>query len=212
MTRIWLVRHGETQLNAGGETYTGWNDHPLTELGVRQAELTAKRLAREPVTQVFSSGLARAEETARIIAEPHGLQVGTRPSLNEAHYGNWVGRTRTEIMAEDPEFFASWDKDAEHVRIPGGETFAETTERAYNQISQIAYDLPNQTAVVVAHKAVNRLILCRILGYPLSEYRQIGQSNCALNLLLWENGYWLVESINDTFHLKSLKKKTSHHK
>ncbi len=204
VTRIWLVRHGETHLNTRSEAFTGWNEDPLTKLGEKQAQLTAARLKGEPIKYACSSALSRARQTARIIAAPHSLEVQPCDALNEVDYGEWVGKTRPEIKSEYPEIYDHWVTEAEFIKIPGGETFAEVAHRAMAELERIAEEAAGQTALVVAHKSTNRIVLCRILGLSVSNYLQIGQDNCALNLLIYQQGTWIVECINDHQHLAGL--------
>lgn len=197
-TRIWLVRHGETTFNAGSDRFNGWNDDLLTDRGRRQAASASARLATEPLRAVYSSDLARARDTARIIARPHALDVGVINELREVHYGDWVGQTHQEIAAATPDLYEAWKKDAEHVRIPGGETFGEALSRSRPILDSLANRHPDSTVAVVSHKSIIRILICSILGMSISRYQQIGMENCGLSLILSRPGSaWQIESTND---------------
>lgn len=201
ITRIWLVRHGQIAHNRGVEAFTGWNGASLTDDGVRQANLVSRRLSHEPLEHVFSSSLARAQQTAEIIAVPHSLDVTPLHGLNEVNYGEWDGLTRQQARSASPDVYSAWVADAEHVRIPGGETFAETAERSWQALLQVADMAAGGACAAVSHKSTIRILLCLVMGLPVSQYRQIGQSNCALNLLIRDGSRWVVRLVNDETHL-----------
>ena len=90
--RLLVARHAETSDNAI-ERWQGWNDSPLTPLGVAQAEASARRLTAEPVTAIYASDLGRAAHTARIVAAPHGLTPYLTPALRERNVGVFSGLT-----------------------------------------------------------------------------------------------------------------------
>src|SRR4051812_19585817 len=99
--RILLARHGETVFNIEGR-WQGQADSPLTERGRAQARELGRALASEPIAAVYSSDLGRAADTARAVAEPHGLKVITDERLREIHVGEWTGKGRAEILAGWP--------------------------------------------------------------------------------------------------------------
>ena len=129
MTRILLVRHGETEWNAAGRVQ-GWTDSPLSDRGRAQAARLAARLAAFPLAAVYASDLSRARDTARALAAPHGLPVLDDPGLRERCYGDWEGLTLSELEARYPD---AWDRyhrqRALDVLIPGGETWEEVAAR-----------------------------------------------------------------------------------
>ena len=94
MTTLLLVRHGETDWNRDGR-WQGQSDTPLNELGRRQARELAEQL--DGVDVVYSSDLARARETAEILAERAGVEVRLDPRLRERGFGAWEGLTLAEI-------------------------------------------------------------------------------------------------------------------
>ena len=102
MTTILLVRHGETDWNLE-RRWQGHIDRPLNDVGRAQARALADRLDSEPFAAVYSSDLARARETAEIVAAAHGLPVHLDPRLREADVGEWSGLTADEIERRYPE-------------------------------------------------------------------------------------------------------------
>ncbi len=199
-TVVWLARHGETRW-AAEDRYNGRADTELSERGRRQARQLAARLSREPVAAVYCSSLNRCTETASFVAERHGLMPRPVADLVEVDYGAWDGMLRTEILARYAELYAAWKADPASVLPPGGESGYSVLARALPALHGIVAAHPDHTVVVVAHKAVNRLLLCDLLGIPPRLYRaRIGQLPCALNRIEWHGREPMLTLLNDTSH------------
>src|SRR5437016_5387491 len=129
MTRLLLVRHGETDWNCEHR----WQGHAgpgLNALGARQASAAAERLAASAPAAVYTSDLERAAETAAVIGRRLGLAAPIEDArLREVDVGSWSGRTRAEIAASDPQAFRQWSEGAND-GYPRGETFVELEQRA----------------------------------------------------------------------------------
>jgi broad specificity phosphatase PhoE len=150
VTRILLVRHGETDWNLD-RRLQGHADRPLNETGREQARDLAAELADEPLDAVYSSDLSRAEETARIIAEARGLDVTALQSLRERHFGTWEGLTDEEIHERFP--------DAADGVLGDGEPRDELDRRVLGALERIAEEHPDGTALVVSHGGPLRAVL-----------------------------------------------------
>ncbi len=165
-TRVVAVRHGETAWNA--ETrLQGQLDIPLNATGRRQAACTGRALAHEGIEAIWSSDLARARETAEIVAARLGLRPREDERWAETDAGDWTDRLFDDVIAEDPDGFAAFDALAPDFAFPGGESFAEQQERVVAAIDDIraAGPLP---ALVVCHRNSIRLALERARGERLS--------------------------------------------
>ena len=128
VTRVFLVRHGETEWNAG-RTFQGQQDSKLTPRGLRQASELAERLAGEGVEIIYSSDLGRAANTARMVGDRLGLGVSLEPTLREIDCGLWTGLSYDEVSIRWPEDFANWRTRPHLHRMPGGESVAEVQRR-----------------------------------------------------------------------------------
>lgn len=149
-TTFLLVRHGEADWNVEGRVQ-GHSDRPLTENGVAQARALAEQLADAPISAVYSSDLARAHDTARLIAQAHGLRVETVPELRERDFGTWEGLTDEEVLQRFPEArTGSWG-DAE--------TREELEARVVNAMGRLAARHPNGEVVVVTHGGPLRALI-----------------------------------------------------
>ena len=161
MTRILLVRHGQSAWNASGR-WQGWADPPLTALGRRQAEAAARAIGA--VDAVVASDLDRAIGTAMAISEAIGIgPVVVEPGLKERDVGEWTGCTRDEIAERWPEVFSAYTgglvPGAAPVTPPGGETVDTLIARVTAALGRVA-DLigPGAEAVAISHGGVIRSV------------------------------------------------------
>ena len=172
MTTLLLVRHGETDWNRDGR-WQGHADTPLNERGREQARALAARLDGEPIAAVYASDLARARETAEIVAASLGLEVRVDPRLREIHFGGWEGLTSAEIEQRFPEEVARWRADDGANAFAGGETYARMGERVVDALSEIAAAHPTQTVLVILHGGPIRGLLAHAAGITYGEQRRL---------------------------------------
>ena len=200
MTRIFLIRHGETEWNKQNRLQ-GNSDVHLSPEGFHQAITLAEHAPFRNADAIYSSNLARAMETARVIAERFNLTVKLMPELREMNYGDWEGRFISELAKESPEAFGKFFTDPERCHPPHGETFLECQARVMIGIRDIIDKHENQKVIVVSHGATNRLILAAALDVPIHKLWSISQFNMALNVLRVDDGEFTVELMNSTLHL-----------
>jgi broad specificity phosphatase PhoE len=150
VTEMLLVRHGETDWNRKHRVQ-GHTDVPLNAAGTAQAEALADRLASVRLAAVYSSDLARARQTAEIVAWRQGLDVVLEPGLREKNFGSWEGLTDIEIAERFP--------DAVRGRWGDGETTEEVAGRALTAIERIRAREHDGPVVVVSHGGAIRTIL-----------------------------------------------------
>jgi len=208
MTRIILVRHGQTEWNRV-ERFRGRADVPLDETGLAQAKATGRRIAAEwRPAAIYSSPLSRAVKTAEAIARRCGLKGQTDPGLADIDYGQWQGLTPDEARARWPEEVDAWYRTPNTARIPGGETLDSLRARAMATVSALAARHEDETIVLVGHTVINRIILLGVLGLPNSRFWRLRQDTCAINVFELEDGDWTLALLNDTSHLRSLPEPT----
>ena len=184
MMKIILARHGETPWNAAGR-YQGQIDIPLSEIGEAQASKLGERLREVPITRAVSSQLSRAKTTAEFAlgkGRKSILQIDER--LQEIAHGEWEGLLAQEIAERDPITFQAWRDAPETVQMPNGENLQQVLDRAWQGFADACNGLgDNDTLLVVAHDAVNRVLLCKILGLGLNRLWQFRQAPTTINLL-----------------------------
>lgn len=199
--RVLLVRHGETPWNAEGR-YQGQIDIPLSEAGEAQALALWKRLETVAIDRAVASPLSRARNTAQIaLGERAGL-LTLDAGLSEIAHGTWEGKLASEINASDPTRFRAWRDAPETVQMPEGESLQQVYERVWPAFARAVQGLrADQTALVVAHDAVNRLILCKLLGMPFAQLWRFRQAPATVNLLEGPNAEQLdIVRLNDCTH------------
>jgi broad specificity phosphatase PhoE len=202
MTRILLVRHGETEWNRV-ERFRGRADVPLNENGLAQAEATGRRIAEQwRPAAVYSSPLSRAVRTAEAIAKHFSLPVQTHPGLIDIHYGQWQGLSPDEVRGRWPEILRAWYETPQRARIPGGETLEEVRARGIAAVGELAARHDGQTIVLVAHTVMNRAILLGVLGLGTDRFWHLRQDPCAINLFEAGARDFTLVSMNDTCHLR----------
>ena len=200
MTKIFLIRHGETEWNAIGKLQ-GSSDIKLLPEGIEQARLLAEHAPFSAVDAIYSSDLSRAMTTAEILAEKFGLQVIKERGLRETSFGDWEGRFLSDLAKENSLGFEKFFTKPDKVQPPGGETFLQSQARIMNAFDEIIADNEGKNIIVVSHGAAIRLILCAALYIPIRKMWSIGQYNMALNILLFEEGNFSIELLNSTLHL-----------
>lgn len=168
MTRLLLIRHGQTDWNLEGR-YQGQSDPPLNRAGRRQAAAVARQLADQPIEAIYASDLERAAETARIIAAATGLEVCLRRELREINQGEWEGMLFGDIQTRYNELWEARRHDPTHARPPGGESVAELAERIWGMLDEIACAHPDGRVAVVSHGLALAAVLCRVRGLPLTR-------------------------------------------
>jgi len=201
MTRVILVRHGQTEWNRV-ERFRGRADVPLNEAGLTQARATGERVAAtwRPAA-IYSSPLSRALRTAEAIAGHFALPVQAHPGLADIDYGAWQGLTPDEARAQWPGMVDAWFHDPAHAEIPQGETLAQLRERAMATVAALCARHPDETIVLVGHTVINRVILLGVLGLANERFWRLRQDTCAINVFEAEGGDYTLVLLNDTCHL-----------
>jgi broad specificity phosphatase PhoE/ribonuclease HI len=202
-TRLLLVRHGETELNAGGR-YTGRGDVPLSSVGEAQAAAVGRRVAAllPQVAAVVSSPLSRCTATAAAVAAATGgAPVVTEPDLIELDFGAWEGLTFQEVRTQWPDEYEAWLRTLS-AAPPGGESMADLTIRVRRAVSTLRARYPGVAVVVVSHVWPLKLMLRDALAAGDAFLHRLVLSAAGLSLLdSYPDGVVAVHSVNETGHL-----------
>jgi probable phosphoglycerate mutase len=187
MTELLLVRHGETDWNRD-ERFQGHADPPLNDTGRAQARALANDLGRERIDAIYTSDLARARETAELIAEGVGVPFILEPRLREVDVGEWQGLRRPEIAERFPDGMRNW-----HERGHGwerGETYEQLAERVLEAVEWIVNRHPGGRVVVVGHGGTIRVIRAHVDESTVVEHRRVlpAALNCEVFRISAENG------------------------
>jgi probable phosphoglycerate mutase len=210
---VLLVRHGETPWNREGR-YQGRTDTPLTPEGEAQAQGLGRRLAGLPIAIAITSPLTRTRRTAQAILGDRQLTLEADPGLIEISHGAWEGQLASDIELSHAEMFGIWrsNPDRDVPAGPGAETLGDVEERSWPVLVRTCARLAaDETALIVAHDAVNRVLLCRVLGLPLTRVWTFRQAPSALNILSGTSIADLqVVRLNDAEHVAPLLQESKH--
>ena len=200
-TTIFIVRHGECAGNREG-LFRGRCDFPLNETGIRQAEALALELKGLGLTRIYTSPLARATETARIIADACGADFETRAGFNNMSLGEWEGRPKREVMEEYPEEWSLWIEHPDRLHVPGGESLPDVQRRAFSNLEHLVRTHPGETFAVISHRAVIKPLLAACLGIAEPSFWKLHVDTASYSILVHEEkrGYCLT-LLNQNKHL-----------
>lgn len=204
MTEIIIARHGQTEWNVG-EVFRGRIDIGLDETGTKQAKLLAEYLGSREIDAIYSSPLKRALKTAEAIARHHNLEVEITPRLIDFNFGKWQGLPHREVQEKYKELYAEWTRNPQQVRMPDGESLDEVRERAIGVVDEVTARYEG-TVVLVAHRVVNKVLICALLGLDNSHFWDIKQDTCGITTFVYENEKFILTEHNNTFYLRSIRK------
>jgi broad specificity phosphatase PhoE len=211
-TRIYLVRHGATQLSAE-DRFAGAVDVHLSDEGKFQAGRLAERLADDSIAAVYCSPMTRTIQTATIVTAPHTLPLIHRDGLREIHHGHWEGMRRADVESQFPEEYAAWEEDPFTFAPQGGEAGVNVIARALPVIREIVLEHRGQNVLVVSHKATLRLLISSLLGFDARGYRdRLDQSPACLNVLDFKDPVRArLMLFNDVSHYTDQPKRSGSH-
>lgn len=202
MLRVILVRHGETNWNVEGR-YQGQEDTALSPRGLEQGRRLGEALQRIPIDVYIASPLKRAYMTAQFCADYQGKDVQTDSRLEEINHGIWEGQLASTIADQYPDEFQQWRTAPHLVRMPGpgGESVEDVRRRAHEALMEYVESYDGKTILVAAHDAVNKAIICDIMGLGMDHFWQIKQDNTCVNVLEYDQGQWRIVLLNYTGHM-----------
>lgn len=203
-TRLFLVRHGQSAGNAEGR-FGGHSPTPLSALGKQQAELTARALAKEKISAIYSSDLQRAIETAEPLAELIKLPINATRAFRERKVGVLEGLTFDESkMAHPQDYYALVNRNIHHV-ITEGESYRQLLRRATHELHNVLYRHQGENVVIFSHTGAICFLTLHLIG-AINRYTKttpwLVTSNCGINRFeIRGRNNVRVYAFNDTRHL-----------
>lgn len=202
MSRLLLVRHGETEMRSS-EKLWGHTDVKLSAEGLKQAGGLRNRLAEEKIDVVYSSTLERARVTAETIASRHHLDVIPCAELCEIDFGDAEGLTYSEVNQRYPEFAESRRKKGTSVKYPGGESLDDLSHRVSDFVNnRLDHHTDEETLLIVAHAGVTRILICQLLGLEARFMRHFRLDLGSLSIVGTYSQGAIISLLNDTCHLR----------
>ncbi len=201
MSTLLLVRHGETELKSSLR-YWGHTDVKLGALGIEQAERLRDLLSTEKIDVIYSSSLERASKTAEIIASRHNAEIITCAELREVNFGDIEGLTFNEVSQRYPEVVKSWIEGNLELKYPGGESLSEFAKRVTSFTRRLKNVAPEQTALIVAHSGVLRLLMCHLMDIGPQNWWRFRLDFASLSVIETNSRGAILMSLNNISHLK----------
>ena len=167
MTTLYVTRHGETEWNTEGRMQ-GWNDSPLTDLGINQAHWLYERLKDMDFNAIYSSPAGRAYKTAEILKGKRNIEIIEHDALKEINLSEWEGLNQENIKEKDEKQFYNFWK-APHLYKPlSGEDFLQLQHRVTSGIREIVKEHKDETVLIVTHTMTLKALMASLESKPIS--------------------------------------------
>ncbi len=201
-TRIYLVRHGQTQWNMD-KRMQGQKDSPLTEKGMRQAKNLHNRLLGENIGSIYSSTSERARETAEIIKGDRNVSIIFKSELKEINMGTWEGMKQCDVLNSFPH---EWDcfshSPLTYSPVGSGETYQDLADRVIPAIKNILASSTESSILIVSHRITLKVIMAYFGKQKLEDLWTTPDIDPAsLSVVCVQNGIGQIITYADTVHL-----------
>ncbi len=204
MMRLFIVRHGATAYNVGEKRIRGRIELPLSELGLKQADLAGKALAKIPLDVIYYSKIKRAAQTAEKIKKYNEkAQLIEEPLLIDLSFGDWEGKTLSEIFKSKEEEQRYYEKPSDFL-IPNGETFYQGLDRIHRLFLRLRTQT-EQNIALVTHGAMINLIFVYLYKTHVDMFWKFLVEPASISEVeLLPDGAFRIIRVNDCNHLKNL--------
>ena len=203
MTKIILIRHGETDWNRE-QVFRGRIDVALNAVGVTQARAVKESLKDTGIDGICSSPLSRAFKTASIVGENRNVAVRVEEGFTDIDFGAWQGLSHREVKEEYNDLYETWLTQPQFVTFPGGESLDDVQKRSIQALEGTLKNNPGKTLALVSHRVVLKVLLCTMLGLELSHFWYLRQDTCAINRFECKDSHYFMTLLNDTCHLREV--------
>jgi len=213
-TRLYMIRHGQTEWNKKKKIQGILDDIPLNENGMRQAKAVAERLHDQyQVNVVFSSKAVRAQETAKIICDQFQSSMIITENLNEINFGSFSGLTIDEIETHFPEYFESFHhfittnraEGTQRPVIPNGESITHISQRIKLFLAEILIEHQGKQIAAVSHGSFIKCMLTYLSGESLHNYLPYWIENASISIIDFYGSIPMIRRLNDSNHIKDTK-------
>jgi probable phosphoglycerate mutase len=208
--KIYIIRHGQTDYNLRGIVQGSGVNSSINEKGRLQAKAFFEAYKDIPFDKIYTSALKRTTESVQPFIDL-GLPFVQMEGLNEISWGKKEGQPIT--LEEDAYYnwmLAQWQMGNTHERIEGGESPEDVTKRQDGAINYIMSKKEESNVLICMHGRAMRILLCRLLNYPLRSMDMFEHQNLCLYQVDYTGSMFSVNKYNDTNHLKVLKNSAHH--
>ena len=199
---IYIIRHGETALNAAGIVQGRGINSDLNDVGRAQAEAFYQHYKHVAFDKLYTSTLKRTHQTTKGFID-EGLAWERLAGLDELAWGEWEGKSATdESRAAFRDMVEQWQSGNYDAKFNGGESPAEVQVRLQEAMDYIC-SKPNEHRVLICmHGRAMRLLFCMLTGKPLSDMVDFPHLNTTLYRFKYKDGKFGIVEFNNTDHLK----------
>ena len=188
ITRIYIVRHGESISNRQG-IFTGSTDVDLTDVGYRQAELVGEFLADKGISAIYSSDLMRAYHTSLPTARRLGLESVKDKGFREVDGGEWENKRYAELFELYPKEYPTFVNDVGNAVCVGGEAVKDLYARVNAELDRVLAIQKGRTFAIFSHATPVRAMICRFLGKGYEGMKDIKWvANASVTMVETEDG------------------------
>ncbi|NOZ13215.1 MAG: histidine phosphatase family protein [Acidobacteria bacterium] len=199
---LFLIRHGETLPNRRRK-FQGSGDFPLTDRGLAQAKQIASFFNEIQLNRIYASPMIRAMETAAPLAKQSGLAPVSIPQFHEVDCGRWEGVSFFDILKNEESLLRNWLTDGK-TPAPNGESLGDVYRRIARPLQEIVdrHRHSSDNVAIVAHGAVNRAVICRLLELKPDRAFCFEQENACINRFVLDEPFPpKLTMLNSTSHL-----------
>ncbi|RZL46909.1 MAG: histidine phosphatase family protein [Pedobacter sp.] len=201
---IYIIRHGETELNRLGIVQGRGVDSDLNDTGRAQGEAFYNHYKNIKFDKIYTSDLKRTHQTVKHFLDL-GLPWQKLSGLDELAWGLWEGQPNTEqARAAFKDVMEKWQGGNYEAKFEGGESPNQVKVRLLEALNVITENTDENLVLVCMHGRAMRLLLCLLLEKELSEMGDFPHQNTTLYRMSYENGKFAVIDFNNTDHLKDL--------
>ena len=201
MTRLFLIRHGNTVDEETKKVYKGTMDIPLSRAGILRMHGAAAFLSAFALDRIYTSTLSRSIDSGRIIAASQGLAIEVAPAFDEVDFGVWEGLSFDEIRERYPEELSLWLKDPAANPPPRGESFRTARKRSMGRLRKIIAEHRGKQIAIVAHAGILRIMIFALLGMRLHKLFRMGQGYGCINIIdVHDDGLMVADLLNFTYY------------
>lgn len=201
MTKVYVVRHGETEGNVYGRV-SGFVDTHHTKRGYAQIDQLTERFKDIHIDAAYASTRDRAIKTAKAAVKGKGIEVQINPRLGECSLGKWDNSTWGELEVRHPDLLNTYFTDFPKWRVRDVENYDDMRARLIGIVRELAAKHDGQTILLASHGHAIRCIHMEVMGIPNEEVSNYGYGgNTAVTLLTVENGSVKMEYMSDDSHL-----------
>lgn len=202
MTKLFIVRHAETEWNRNGRLQ-GWKNAPLTDKGKKQAKMLKDRLNNEPIDIAYSSPLGRTCDTADILLDGRDVPLIKDDRLKEINMGRWEGVKSEEVKEKNPDLYNTfWSRPDKYEPITG-ESYHELQERVLSGLNEIIKKHPGENILLISHGCATKIIMAYFESKPLKElWNPPKIKEASLSIVDVKDGKPNILLYGDTSHYK----------